>query len=67
MGGGFSVCRNFFFPPLAYAWIFFSGETLCTNLFFGRQTPFLSFLTMFNDRYVYGFQYNSSMQFFFLF
>ena len=57
-GGGWEIFGSQdFFPLIAWAW-FFSGETLCTNLFFFLvdRHYFLYFFIMFNNLRLYGMQ-----------
>ena len=44
---------------------FFSGETLYGSFFLVDRHYFLAFFTTFNNRYIYGMQHESFMNFFF--
>ena len=63
--GYFRFAETFFLSLLMHE--FFSGETLYRIFFSVDRHYFLAFFTTFNNRYVYGMQYESFMLFFFLF
>ena len=56
-GGGFSVCRNFFFRSLLMHEFFFRVKPSARIFFLVDRHYFLAFFSMFNNRYVYGMQY----------